>query len=368
MARRKSNRKVSKKGKNKSNIDVAIIGTIVLSILLAVLLYTNSGTLGQTLNEVFGGMLGILRYVLPIGTFAIAIKMACKEEEDYITQKLVQYAVLLICIAVIMSIYQISKGTLDVTGDISQILKRAYALGASDVGGGVIGTLAAVPLVKLLGNLGAVVLSIGVSIMLFAFVFEINISEIISDKVEDYIENQERKKSESKAQKEEKLKQAEIQKNKELDEINHQRNVRQENTRSLASREIQAIQEVEQMPNSQNPEQIKIKLNGRVIEEEEEEQGIFARIRRKKAKNKDINANEKSSVVMTANSIGNIKSSNEVLKGAEENDLELFKQEEEQKQDKTKQVLQLEHTISVEEENYVFPPIKLLHKTEKQAI
>lgn len=122
----KSTQSRNKKRKNK--MDFKLIGTIVFSILLAVLLYTDSGLLGKTLNETLGGMLGILRYVLPLGTFAIAMKMACKKEEEYITQKLFQYAVLLIFIAVIMSIYQISKGSLDITGDISQILKRAYTL------------------------------------------------------------------------------------------------------------------------------------------------------------------------------------------------------------------------------------------------
>ena len=60
------------------------------------------------------------------------------------------------------------------------ISKEAYALGSSDVGGGAIGTLAAVLLVKLLGTLGATVLSVGVAIMLFAFAFGIDLSEYIS--------------------------------------------------------------------------------------------------------------------------------------------------------------------------------------------
>ena len=101
-------------------------------------------------------------------------------ENEYITQKLVQYAILLISIAIIMSVYEISKGTIDINEDLSQIIKKAYTLGGANVGGGAIGTLAAVPLVKLLGKAGAVALSIGVAIMLFVFVFGINVSEIIS--------------------------------------------------------------------------------------------------------------------------------------------------------------------------------------------
>ena len=46
----------------------------------------------------------------------------------------------------------------------------------------------------------------------------------------------------------------------------------------------------------------------------------------------------------------------------------LFKQEEEQKQDKTKEVLQLEHTITVEDENYEYPPVELLSKGSQKGI
>ena len=46
----------------------------------------------------------------------------------------------------------------------------------------------------------------------------------------------------------------------------------------------------------------------------------------------------------------------------------LFKTEEEQKEDKTREVLQLEHAMIVEDENYEYPPIELLSKPEKKKI
>ncbi|MGN1269682.1 MAG: DNA translocase FtsK, partial [Clostridia bacterium] len=48
-------------------------------------------------------------------------------------------------------------------------------------------------------------------------------------------------------------------------------------------------------------------------------------------------------------------------------DANLFKQVEEQKEEKTKEVLQLEHTITEEDENYEFPPIQLLSEPEKKG-
>ena len=46
----------------------------------------------------------------------------------------------------------------------------------------------------------------------------------------------------------------------------------------------------------------------------------------------------------------------------------LFKKEEEQKQEKTKEVLQLEHAVIVEDEHYEYPPIELLGKSGKKAL
>ena len=46
----------------------------------------------------------------------------------------------------------------------------------------------------------------------------------------------------------------------------------------------------------------------------------------------------------------------------------LFKQEEEQKESKTKEVLQLEHTVTVEDKEYKFPPINLLSQGEVKEI
>ena len=70
-----------KKRKKDNSLDLKVIGTILISILLAILIYANSGSLGSSLSDMLGGMMGWIKYVLPIGTFAIAIKIACNEKE-----------------------------------------------------------------------------------------------------------------------------------------------------------------------------------------------------------------------------------------------------------------------------------------------
>ena len=328
MAKRK--RKYNtKKSKREAQINLGIISTIVLSVLLAVLLYTNSGAVGNFLNDAFGGMVGSLRFVLPIGTFIIAIEMAYKNENEYITQKLVQYTILLICIAIIMSVHQISKGAIDINTDLSQTLKKAYTLGSGNVGGGAIGTLGAVPLVKMLGKAGAIVLSVGVSIILFVFVFGINVSEVISNFIENTLERKEERKIIREEKRRENQEQAEIRRA----EIIERRKKRKE---EIAQRKAAETQN----NNNQIEDQIKINLNGRLMNDELSKE-------QRKSKTLDMtNSGENANLEQGT----------------------LFKQEEEKKEDKTKQVLQLEHTLTVEEDNYVYPPIKLLGKPEKKAL
>ena len=97
--------------KQASKIDLAIVILMVLAILLGVLIYTKSGVIGIKLSEILGGLMGIIRYVLPVGIFAIAIKIAC-EDRDVLKSKLIQYTIFLISIMVLMSTLQISSGEL----------------------------------------------------------------------------------------------------------------------------------------------------------------------------------------------------------------------------------------------------------------
>ena len=353
-------RKYQKRKKDES-LDIKVIGIIIASILLAILIYANSGSLGSKLSDLLGGMMGWIKYILPIGTFAIAIKIACNEKEDeYITHKLMQYVILLICISVVMSIYQISHGKLEITGEISQILKKAYSLGTNNIGGGAIGTLAAVPLVRLLGNMGAVVVSVGAAVMLFAFVFGLDISEFISSRVERWLERHEDKKEEKQARKQERYEEIEA------------RRLQMMEQRKQARRQMAESTQANMQHPGQNVEQIKINLNGRAVEDVEENRGLFGLFKGKNNKNQEdakLSVAEMANLIEPTNSKAHKKEVNNVKPQEQEttND-SLFVQEEEQKEDKTKQVLQLQHTLVVEEENYVFPSIDLLSKSEKKVL
>ena len=50
--------------------------------------------------------MGIMQYVLPIGMFAVSIKIACDGTEE-LSSKLIQYGIAIICLSVVFSVFQI---------------------------------------------------------------------------------------------------------------------------------------------------------------------------------------------------------------------------------------------------------------------
>ncbi|MEI3411742.1 MAG: DNA translocase FtsK [Clostridia bacterium] len=318
----------TRKSKHMSNIDLTICILIVLSILLGFLIYTNSGVIGVKLNEILGGMMGVTRLLLPIGILGVAIKLACTDNE-YVSSKLIKFCVLLISISVIMCVIQISSGELIPSKEISESLKDAYYNGSQGKGGGALGALLAIPMAKLIGNIGTIIVCMGIAIILAATTFGVNVSELINMIVEKHQEKQENKKEEKLHEKESRMQERE---NRELE-------------RAKAKQEAR----LKKQKQENNPdEQIQINFGGHIIEEESPK-----KLKKFKHDKDDL-----------------IPLGMEKTKKTEPDVIEnnLFKQEEEQKQDKTKEVLQLEHTITVEDENYEYPPVELLSKGSQKGI
>ena len=337
MAKKKKRGRKAKK----TSTDFGVIITIIFSVLLAGLIYTESGYIGIVLSDFFGGMLGMIKYVLPIGSFAVAIKMACKSDDEYITSRIFQYAVLLIFIAVILSVYQICNGEISIEQNISEIVKDAYALGEKNIGGGALGTIAAVPLFKLFGKIGTIILSIGLSLIMFAVTFGIDISSMVSNWIESGVEKS-KEKREARILSREELYEDDV-------EEKGKAEIRKEGKRAKTIKENRkAYLEVEDDKNNEvAPEQIKINLNGRAIEEESTGRRKF-----KHDKNDLVPLGIENKPKMEPDYIeGN-----------------LFKKEEEKKEEKVKEVLQLEHAVAVEDEHYEYPPVELLSKGTKKAI
>ena len=93
-----------------------------------------------------------------------------------------------------MSIYQISKGYLDINAEFKDVLKRAYELGVTNHGGGTVGTVIAYPLVKLLGQFGAAATTVGVAIIMLVFSLSLKPSDLIVDILDTIEENKQERK------------------------------------------------------------------------------------------------------------------------------------------------------------------------------
>ena len=332
--------------KQASKIDLAIVILMVLAILLGVLIYTKSGVIGIKLSEILGGIMGIIRYVLPIGIFAIAIKIAC-EDRDVLKSKLIQYTIFLISIMVLMSTLQISSGELTYTKELSEVVKDAYNIGMSGTGGGAIGAVLAVPLVKLLGTIGAIIACVGVAVVLLVFMFGINTSDMINDLVEKSQDKREEKLERRRAYKEE------MQKNRE-EEMAERAELREEKRRVRGEKELERQRILHtQVGTDDEPEQIKINFGGRIVEDEPRD------------KRKKYNHENDDLTPLTKETKGMLQKEKTEPDVIESN---LFKTEEEKKEEKTKEVLQLEHAVEVEDENYEYPPVTLLSKPSKKTI
>ena len=330
---------MAKKKKKKKNIkqetlNFGVITTIIFSILLTVLIYAESGYIGMVLSDFLGGMFGMIKYVLPVGSFAVAVKMACKDDDGYLSSKIFQYTLFLIFVAVILSVYQIYNGSINIDQNISEIIKDAYQLGENNLGGGALGTIAAVPLFKLFGKIGTIILSAGASLILFAVIFGIDISEIASEWIQSGVEKRKEKYEQKMMAREE------------YEQEREKRKIIKETQRENRKENRKAYLEIEEEPQE---EQIKINLNGRVIEEDPKE---------KRKRKKDRN----NVMVMEQERHHKQDIEPDYIEG------NLFKKEEEKKEEKVREVLQLEHAIAVEDEHYEYPPIELLSKGEKKTL
>ena len=318
--------KRGRKKKKQINQNVFVAVMIVTSILLAVLIYTNSGFIGEHLSPFLGGMMGYIKYILPIGLFALSIYVAYQGETSW-GKKILQFSLILLSISIIMNVYEINQGNVVISGrDFQNVLGQFYDLGAEGIGGGAIAAIFTMPLIELLGQLGTVILMAGVIIALTISMFGIDVVNRISAIIDDASERKSPKYAHSR-ENEEKIIGVENKK-----ETKKERKLREQLEKEKAALDV---------------EQLQIKLNG--TEPEKTKLFDFDKVgknNKKVVKEQEIKE----------------KQSPEFIEDP------LFKTQEEQKEEKTKEVLQLEHTLTVEDDNYEFPPLNLLSEGDSKGV
>ena len=305
---------------------MAVIIMLLASILLAVLIYTNSGFIGEILSPFLGGIMGYVKYILPIGVFVLAIYIASQGETSW-ASKIIQLSIMLLCISIVMNVYEIYQGKVQLEGKTFQdIVEKFYQLGAAGEGGGAVSAIVTIPLINLLGKPGTIIVAIGGILVLLVSMFGIDLVNKISEVMEESSEIKERNKS----------------KHYKEDDDEHIIGLKE---RKETKKEKKLREKLEKEKAASDVEQLQIKLNT-----EPEKSKLFNIDKENRIFKKDKEEN---------------KQAPEFIEDP------LFKKQQEQKEDKTKEVLQLEHTISAEDENdknYEFPPLTLLSQGETKGL
>ncbi len=332
--------KRGRKKKSSVNKNVVVAIMMIASILLTILIYAESGTVGKTLSPFLGGIMGYIKYILPIGVFIMALYIAYQGENTW-NKKIIQFSAMLLCISVIINVVAIANGDVTTVGrDFRNIISQFYELGANGEGGGAVGAIITMPLIYMIGKVGTIVVAVGGIIATLVAMFGIDLVNGISEAIEES-EERRRQKQEEKNHEREALKNKlkNYQEDKILGVENHKETAKERKLREKLEKEKAAL----------DVEQLQIKLNG----EEPEKGKLF---------NFDGNLRKKKKSDLIEGPVGV-----DEPQSAEFIEAPLFKKEQEQKEEKVKEVLQLEHTVTVEDENYEFPPINILSEGRKKT-
>ena len=107
MAKKKStSKKAQKKQQQKLDTDVKVVLLMLVGIVMALLVYKKSSYMGIWLNDILGGLFGIMKYVVPIIPFIWAIYLVSKHKET-ILAKVVPIGIMTVCVSTIASICEI---------------------------------------------------------------------------------------------------------------------------------------------------------------------------------------------------------------------------------------------------------------------
>ena len=328
MGRRKKSTKkqTTKKSMNRLSPEMVIIIMILIGIILGVVIYTGAGQVGRTINPILGGLVGIIKYLIPIAFIFTGISLI-REDHNYVTTKITQLIIFVICVTVIMHVYQFSKFNVQGNLTFEEIVNESYKLGTTNTGGGAIGAIVATPLTKLIGHLGTAIFAIFVAIISFMYLIGINPVEFVLNIIDARSEGKEER----------------IAKREEHRQAFNERREERRNRRREAMKnegELEKTSKQGQIELMQDEIVINHFNDGNIEKEEKKSKfGLFGKKNDEEEKIENIVERKKN-----PDELENI-----------------FKEVEEEKEEKTKAVLQLDHyTHTVDDENYEMPPIELM--------
>ena len=311
-----SRRKKKKNDEIKVNVQITLL--IIFSVLLGVLIFSESGLLGKGISTILGGLMSWVKYVLPIGIFILGVYLIFNKSEG-LRGKAILYLALLLSIMVIFSVNQFSGGTFGNATTLNEILNNAYDLGIKNIGGGLLGTVIAYGLINLIGTIGTYIVSIGIAVIVAVFIFGFRPAHMIEGAMEHHEEKKilrEKAREEEKAEYEEKIR----------------------NKKKIQPEILEDQIEIN-IKDSKKSSKESANDAGYI------ENNIFKKNKKEKKKPHFVNENQ----------------------DAQQQD-EFFTEQTEEKQDKTKQILTLDHTMVVEDVKYEFPPVELLQAPTNKKV
>ena len=327
-----------RKKKDEKNLGITVLVLILISIVLAVLIYTKSGYIGKNLSPALGGIFGYIKYFIPVFLFLGAVNTL--REKDYLNyrKKIGMIIIIMVFIDIVLATSQISSGNIDRAVPLGDSLSKAFDLGTKDMGGGVLGTLFAVPLVKLFGSVATVIISVGLSLVLLVYVLGLHPVDII----QGYFERNERMKEEAEKNEQKIAAKETARERKEREKEERRQAKLAEKEKKTAELDDQITINIKQ-PDSSKTAGVEVPD----FNENDTKRSKLLDLFKKNREAEDVEEPE-------------VKAKSQEAP-VEDN----FKEQEIEKEEKTKQVLELEHTALVaQEENYEFPPITLLGQVD----
>ena len=153
--------------KNKKSIDAIFIILLIISVISAIIIYLKTGYIGEVISPVIGGVVGYIKYFIPIGLFLLAL-VTVKEEKKPYTTRIIQFILIIMILCSLLTILEISKENISLDSNIVKIISNSYELGKIGKSGGAVGALVAIPSVKLFGLVGAgIILGVSAFILIF---------------------------------------------------------------------------------------------------------------------------------------------------------------------------------------------------------
>lgn len=334
MGRKKKKKAVKPTKKSFSlSPEMMIIIMLIVGIMLGVLIYTGAGQVGAILSPVLGGLIGIIKYVIPIGIIVMALSLI-KEDSEYVSTKVIQFLVFIVCVSVAMHVNQFSKLNLSSGATFEEIVNEAYKLGTMNKGGGAIGAIVATPLMNLLGSLGTTILTIAIAVVTCMYIIGVNPVELLVE----FVDGREDRKEEKRARREE-----------QRQAFNEKREERRKNR---VATHAEATKEKDNAPMKDQVDLIQDEI---VINHFND--------------NKENNDEKKHKLGLFGKKDDEPEKIKKEQKQSSPDELEnIFKEVQEEKEEKTKAVLQLDHyTHTVDDENYETPPVELLKQGSNKS-